>query len=91
MECFVLNIILAYQIRSQFISDVQNGFVPNRYSLTSMPCAKHDLSTLLHTMQGVKVLFLNLLKAFATVKHLLILAKLEALVVSTRLLWGSTR
>lgn len=91
MRRFVLDSVLVHVVQHNFKNNIQCGSAPNWSPLANMLCAQHDFSTLHDTRQGVEVVFLNISMAFNIVNRLCLLAKLEALAVSSMLCkWVAT-
>ena len=78
MESLIRDNIVTYMLENGLFADQQHGFVPNRSCITQLLCVMEDWTKWLDSGNCIDSIFLDFQKAFDSVPHERLLAKLEA-------------
>ena len=85
MESLVKDKLLAFLQHTKAISPAQHGFVPRRSCLTNLLVAEQVITKILDSRQAADVVFIDFSKAFDSVNHRLLKAKLISVGINPNL------
>ena len=87
METVIRDSLLSYLGNNNLISDNQHGFRPNRSCVTQLLKVIHDWSQALNKASCVDVIYLDYSKAFDSVPHERLMAKLGSYGIDLKVQW----